>query len=107
MVWQNFSDALLYTRAVDETSFAGAPGQDDLADLDVSESDGIDDNFLEEGQRLLRGAEAKLAAVERALHRIDSGTYGLCEICGQPIDPSLLSEHPGLARCVEHDESEH
>ena len=31
-----------------------------------------------------------LAEVERALHKFEEGTYGLCDICSQPIDPARL-----------------
>ena len=74
----------------------------DDADLEVGENE---DHILEEGRRLLAAAEAKLAAVERALERLDSGNYGLCEMCGTPIAPAMLTERPSLARCVEHEES--
>ena len=31
-----------------------------------------------------------LAEVECALHKFNEGTYGLCDNCGQPIDPARL-----------------
>ena len=37
---------------------------------------------------------------ERALSRIDDGTYGLCEVCGNPIGKLRLQAfppHPVLA----------
>lgn len=41
-----------------------------------------------------------LDEVERALHRIDLGTYGLCESCRQPIDPERLDALPDASFCL-------
>lgn len=91
--------------ARDEDSyFAGAPmiDQDDMDDADLGVRDD-DDTVLEEGRRLLAEAESKLASVERALARLDAGSYGLCEICNEPIAPNRLTERPSLARCEQHE----
>ena len=36
----------------------------------------------------------RLTEVEHALHKFDEGTYGLCDNCGQPIDPARLEALP-------------
>ena len=41
-----------------------------------------------------------LAQVEHALHKFDKDTYGLCDDCGQPIDPARLEALPQATRCV-------
>ena len=41
-----------------------------------------------------------LVRVEHALQKIDEGTYGLCDSCGQPIDPARLEALPLAALCV-------
>lgn len=45
-------------------------------------------------------ALAELAAVSRALERIDNGTYGECIVCGKNIDPRRLDVLPQAATCV-------
>ena len=42
----------------------------------------------------------QLAEVERALHKFDQGTYGLCDICGQPIEPARLEALPQANLCL-------
>jgi DnaK suppressor protein len=37
---------------------------------------------------------------ERALARIDAGTYGACESCGQPIGKARLMAFPRAVLCV-------
>jgi len=51
---------------------------------------------------LLLSAQARGAVVEidRALAKIDTGNYGLCEQCGQPIPPARLQALPYAALCV-------
>jgi DnaK suppressor protein len=45
---------------------------------------------------------AKLQDVERALGKIDEGTYGRCDACGEPIDAARLEAIPWAVRCVAH-----
>src|SRR5438128_7281675 len=39
---------------------------------------------------ILEQVEAELADVQRALQRLDEGTYGMCEACRQPIGDERL-----------------
>ncbi len=49
---------------------------------------------------LLNNARQKAAAIERALGQAQSGSYGVCEDCGQPIDPERLKIFPQATLCV-------
>jgi DnaK suppressor protein len=42
----------------------------------------------------------QLAEVEHALHKFEEGTYGLCDSCGQPIDPARLEALPQATLCL-------
>lgn len=42
-----------------------------------------------------------LTEVEHALHKIEEGTYGLCDSCGKPIAPERLEALPQAGLCVE------
>ena len=42
----------------------------------------------------------QLAEVEHALHKFDQGTYRLCDICGQPIEPARLEALPQANLCL-------
>ncbi len=39
-------------------------------------------------------------AIEAALGRIQTGDYGICECCGEPIRPKRLNAIPWAALCV-------
>jgi RNA polymerase-binding transcription factor DksA len=38
--------------------------------------------------------------IERALQRIDAGTYGICERCGNPIEKARLKALPYVDLCI-------
>ena len=47
------------------------------------------------------GEEARLAAIEAALKRIDSGTYGTCQRCGRAIAEERLEALPYAELCID------
>ena len=49
---------------------------------------------------LTQNARELLAAGERALARMDDGTFGVCESCGQPIGKARLQAFPRATLCV-------
>ncbi len=63
-------------------------------------------DFLEtqQEQSLLVNEQALLTEVERALERIEQGTYGKCVDCGQPIPERRLEAIPWAARDVKCEE---
>jgi len=79
-----------------------------LAEL---EGGAFDENFADSGQVAAEQGEAQalagtlreqLDAVERALTKLDDGTYGLCERCQQPIPEARLEAMPASRFCIEH-----
>jgi RNA polymerase-binding transcription factor DksA len=49
---------------------------------------------------VLQSVENELREVQAALDRLDAGTYGICEICGQPIADERLEVMPAARYCV-------
>ncbi len=50
---------------------------------------------------LKRHLERKLEQVELAIHRVEKGTYGVCDKCGRPISPERLQALPYATMCVD------
>ena len=48
-----------------------------------------------------RSLESGLERVERALAKLDEGTYGTCDQCGRPIPEKRLAAMPESTLCVE------
>ncbi|MDQ2651374.1 MAG: hypothetical protein M3Z03_17690 [Actinomycetota bacterium] len=46
--------------------------------------------------------EQELTDVERALQRLDEGSYGTCEVCNAALPDDVLADEPALRRCQEH-----
>ncbi len=65
------------------------PGDASMADLLADLNLAVIDNHINE-----------IRAVEQALMRMASGTYGLCADCEEPIDPARLQTQPAAKRCV-------
>jgi DnaK suppressor protein len=49
---------------------------------------------------LANNAREMLAQTERALGRIEDGTYGVCESCGEPIGKMRLMAFPRATLCL-------
>ena len=49
---------------------------------------------------LKQRAENKARSLEVALRKAEEGDYGMCEVCGQPIDPARLAVLPHTKRCI-------
>jgi RNA polymerase-binding transcription factor DksA len=71
----------------------------------------FDDNFADSGQVAAEQGENKVLAqqlrseldeVERALAKLDDGTYGKCETCGDPISEARLEAMPATRYCIQH-----
>ena len=71
-----------------------APTDNDTV-VEVGPGRGSLTDILVERSRRVIGIE-----IDRALAKIDAGTYGLCEQCGQPIVRARLEALPYAALCV-------
>lgn len=45
--------------------------------------------------------EAMLRDIAAALKRIDEGDYGICESCGEPVNPKRLEVDPTARLCID------
>lgn len=54
----------------------------------------------EKDQGLQEMLEAELTKVNDALTRFKNGRYGMCERCGQSIDPRRLERIPSTTLCI-------
>lgn len=75
----------------------------ELSDLDQHPADVGTETFdRERDLSILDQVEGELADVERALQKLDEGTYGVCEACGEPIEDERLEALPAARFCLKH-----
>ena len=55
---------------------------------------------LEKRLALENRVRQEMATVEHALDKFEKGTYGMCDNCGQPIDPERLEVLPQASLCM-------
>ncbi|MGW5199665.1 TraR/DksA family transcriptional regulator [Streptomyces spiralis] len=81
-----------------------------LAGLMRDSGDGAGDDQADTGAKnitrehemaLAANAREMLVQTERALDRLEAGTYGLCENCGNPIGKARMQAFPRATLCVE------
>jgi RNA polymerase-binding transcription factor DksA len=75
----------------------------ELSHIDNHPADTGSETFEREKDfSILEQVEAELEDVERALRRLDDGTYGRCQACGGEIPDDRLEAMPAARFCVEH-----
>jgi DnaK suppressor protein len=79
----------------------------------VSEMSGEEEVFADPNDRASQESERNLELrirererklifkMREALQRIEDGTFGICEECGEPISPQRLKARPVTTLCIE------
>ncbi|WP_457641913.1 TraR/DksA family transcriptional regulator [Persephonella sp.] len=47
-----------------------------------------------------------LKVIDEAIKRMEEGSYGICEVCGKPIEEERLEAVPWTVLCIEHAQEE-
>ncbi len=59
-------------------------------------------NDYENNMAILKQLESRLCEVNKALEKIEKGTYGKCEISGELIEEDRLNANPAARTCKKH-----
>ncbi|HEY1119028.1 MAG TPA: TraR/DksA C4-type zinc finger protein [Acidimicrobiales bacterium] len=83
-----------------------------VQELDAKGDDlSYDEGFADSAQVAAERGENKvlydqlrrdLDDIEKALERMDAGSYGTCEVCGATIGPDRLEAMPSTRFCIQH-----
>lgn len=86
--------------------------RDKVQELDSKGDDlEYDGNFADSGQVAAEMGENRvlydqlrrdLDDIDKALQRMDEGTYGTCEVCGKDIGEARLEIMPSTRVCIDH-----
>jgi DnaK suppressor protein len=81
-----------------EAALNELPGQTIFPDLGDQATAETDRNFM----LRLRGREQRLLKkIDEAISRIDNGTFGICDDCGNEIEMKRLEARPVTTMCIE------
>ena len=81
-----------------ESALNELPGQTLFPDLGDQATAETDRNFM----LRLRGREQRLLKkIDEAIERIDNGTFGICDDCGNEIAIKRLEARPVTTMCIE------
>jgi DnaK suppressor protein len=81
--------------AATQSDLSGDVGLDDeSADAGTATFEREKDLSIEQNVRDL------LQKIDRALQKIDAGTYGICERCGKPIEKARIKALPYVDLCI-------
>lgn len=75
---------------------------EELSDYDQHPAETATETFNRERDlSTMESVEAGLDEVDRALQRLDDGTYGTCTACGRPIGAERLEALPATPFCID------
>lgn len=75
---------------------------EELADTDQHPADiGTETFNRERDLATMESVQAELDDVDRALQRLEEGTYGTCTACGRPISAARLEALPATPYCID------
>lgn len=70
-------------------------------DADPNEAADTIESF-EENKAITEELEVRFNGIKDALERIEAGTYGFCEVGGEPIEADRLEANPSATTCKAH-----
>lgn len=88
---------------IDRTTFGGdqREASGELSSVDQHPADMADQTIQREVDYTIKGiVEDELHQVQTAMRRQAEGRYGICDGCGQQIDPERLAVRPQATMCV-------
>jgi RNA polymerase-binding transcription factor DksA len=102
--------ASLTAERVAAASRIAALERDIAAIMDSARAGATDDEHDPEGatiaferaqaMALLEETRLQVEVLEQALARVDAGSYGRCEACGEAIAPERLAVRPAATHCI-------
>ncbi len=77
------------------------PDQDMMGEIDDNDAADRFENF-EERSAMVTTLQARLIDINIALGKIESNTFGLCEVCNEPIEADRLEANPAARKDKTH-----
>ena len=98
------SEAKHLREFIDRTTFAGDQREagGELSAVDQHPADSADQTMQREVDFTIKGiVEEEVQQVQIAMKRQAEGRYGICDGCGEQIDPERLAVRPQATLCID------
>lgn len=79
-----------------ETELHSMEAEHDIEHMDHAQEEAVNDEMIALDER----SRQQIQEIQRALERIEDGTYGDCERCGEAIAPQRLETLPMARYCT-------
>ena len=102
IILKELRESVIYIENINKDQSIGArESSGDLSSYAYHQADqGSDTNLMEQNVMMMEGTRDKIRLLNDAMHRIDDGTYGICEMCGDYIQDTRLEVLPYATYCV-------
>ena len=102
LIQQELKESLAYVDDINKDQSKGArESSGDLSSYAYHQADqGSDTNLMEQTVMMMEKEREKIRLLNEALRKIHSGSYGVCEICGENIDETRLEMIPYATYCI-------
>ena len=100
---QKASEAEHLREFIDRTTFSGDQREStgELSAVDQHPADSADVTMQREVDYTIKGiVEDEVHQVQQAMKRQAEGRYGICDDCGESIDPERLAVRPHATHCI-------
>lgn len=82
-------------------TWEATPDQNMMGEIDDNDAADRFEDF-ESRSGMVTTLQSRLSDVNRALQKIEDGTYGICEVGGEKIEAARLDANPSAKTCKEH-----
>lgn len=90
----------------DENDWVPNPDNMDIMEADRNEVADKNEELVDNAA-ILNELEIRFNRIKRALEKIEAGTYGRCEVSGEPIPVERLEANPAALTTAEHETKLH
>lgn len=84
-------------------NWEGAAPEMDTATPQAEKNEAADKiEEFEANRGITENLEARWKEIKHALEKMERGTYGICEVSGEPIEEERLLANPAARTCTKH-----
>ncbi|MCK9556787.1 MAG: TraR/DksA C4-type zinc finger protein [Candidatus Cloacimonetes bacterium] len=103
LIRNELNESVQYIENINKEQSVGArESSGDLSSYAYHQADqGSDTNYMEHTVKMMESEREKIRLLNDAMRRIQDGTFGVCEMCGELIPDTRLQILPYATLCID------